>query len=305
MDGLILVLKPPRMTSHDVVASLRRILSQKKIGHFGTLDPLASGLLLAAVGKATRFFPFFSKMDKSYEGRMRIGFATDTYDAEGQPTSPEINHYPDERSLAETIGQLEGNITQFPPPYSAKKLRGKPLYIYARRKTPVESRPFQVRVFAFKLKSYLPPYFDFEIRCSSGTYIRALADDLGRKLGCGAHLSELIRTEVGEYHHKDGRALEEIRDLHEKGMTDEFLIPMELLLPFFPKISLTGTGLQMVRNGRPLSGEHIVEGSLSAGHDSERDAGAVFRLFGPDGKMVALARPAPPPAHLSPFLVLL
>ncbi len=305
MNGLILVLKPPRVTSHDVVASLRRILSQKKIGHFGTLDPLASGLLLAAVGKATRFFPFFSKMDKAYEGRMRLGFATDTYDAEGQPTSPEIDRYPDERLLAETIGQFEGDITQLPPPYSAKKLRGKPLYIYARRKTPVESRPFQVRVFVFKLKAYLPPYLDFEIRCSSGTYIRTLANDLGRKLGCGAHLSELVRTEVGEYRRDDGRALEEIRDLHEKGMAGEFLVPMELLLPFFPKISLTEAGLQMVRNGRSLSGEHIVEASLDSGHDSERDADAVFRLFGPDGKIAALARPAAPPAHFSPFLVLL
>ena len=304
MDGLILVHKPLYITSHDVVASLRKILVQKKIGHFGTLDPMAVGLLLAAVGKATRLFPFFSKMDKTYEGRIRLGFSTDTYDAAGRSTSTETSSFPDIRIIATALHQVEGEVSQLPPPYSAKKHQGRPLYTYARRNKTVEGRPFQVRVHAFHLKAYSPPYIDFEVRCSSGTYIRTLAHDLGQKLGCGAHLSELVRTEIGEFKLQDALTLEEIRMLQENGETEKFLRPMKDLLAGFPKIILNDEGVRLVQNGHPVSQEHIpiFMADILAEPVSEKP---VYRLFSPDGRLIALARPQPGPPFFAPFLVLI
>jgi len=305
MDGLILVRKPSLITSHDVIASLRNILSRQKIGHFGTLDPLATGLLLAAVGKATRLFPFFSKMDKVYEGRVRLGYSTDTYDAAGRPTSAEDRHFPESRLLLETLQQFVGKIIQWPPPFSAKKHMGRPLYTYARRQKPVAGRPFPVEIHSFRLTAYDPPHFDFMIKCSSGTYIRTLAHDLGQKLGCGAHLAELVRTEVGEFSLQDGLTLEEIRSFHDDGQRDRFLRPMENLLPALPKIVLNETGFRLIQNGRPVSGEHLFAEGQNVSFTVGRDPEAVVRLFDPGGKIIALARRASPPALFSPFLVLI
>lgn len=306
MDGLILARKPRFVTSHDVVARLRTILSQQKIGHFGTLDPLASGLLLTAAGKATKLFPFFSKLDKAYEGRMRLGFSTDTYDNSGRQTSMAIQDMPDAETLLEALKQFEGDITQVPPPFSAKKHLGKPLYVFARQNKPVESRPFRVRVHFLRLRNYSPPYLDFEVKCSSGTYIRALAHDLGQRLGCGAHLTELVRTEIGEYLLRDAITLEEIRELHEAGKTENFLLPLETLLPFFPRATLNETGARLVRNGRPVSQENIAEPCPCPSLDFiSLDPEIVVRLFSPEGKLIALARPSPAPYLFAPFLVLI
>ena len=303
MDGLILVRKPARATSHDVVAALRNILIQKKIGHFGTLDPLASGLLLAAIGKATRLFPFYSKMDKIYEGRIRLGFSTDTFDAAGRPTSPECGCFPDRLAVKAALPDFEGEITQIPPPYSAKKVEGKPLYAYARRNIPVNGRPFQVRVHSFDLLGYVPPHIDFAVRCGSGTYIRTLAHDLGQKLGCGAHLEELVRTVVGEFSLKNGLTLEEIRDFQEIGATERFLLPMESLLPSLAKIRISEEGVQRIRDGRPISAEQVAESEGNGLPALQGDPEIVVRLFGPDGRLIALARRASPLGLFAPFLV--
>jgi len=306
MDGLILVDKPQDITSHDVVARLRKILSLPKIGHFGTLDPLATGLLIAAVGKATKFFRFFSKLDKVYQGRIRLGFSTDSYDRSGVPLSEPSLSYPDDEDVRRAMRTFEGEIDQTAPPFSAKKYRGKPLYTFARRKNIVKLPAFRVQVHSFLLQDYLPPYLDFEVKCSSGTYIRSLAHDLGRHFGCGAHLAELVRTEIGEFQVKDSFALEEIKDLAERGRVREFLRPLETLLPDFPKIELTQNGLMLVQTGRPVFPEHLVQPDsrdILFSPPSGQKA-AVFRLFSPEGRLIALAKKRETPLSFSPFLVL-
>jgi len=304
MDGLILVRKPVPATSHDVVAALRKILNQKKIGHFGTLDPLASGLLLAAVGKATRLFPFYSKMDKIYEGRIRLGFSTDTFDTAGLPTSTACEIFPDRPAVEDALRDFGGEITQIPPPYSAKKVGGTPLYVYARRKTPVDGRPFQVRVHSFELLEYVAPHIDFAVKCGSGTYIRTLAHDLGQRLGCGAHLAGLVRTGIGEFSLKDGLTLEEIRDFQEMGATGRFLLPMESLLPSLAMIKVSEEGVQWIRNGRPVSAEQVADAEGNGPPVLRDDPTIIVRVFSPDGRLIALARPAACPGHFAPFLVL-
>ncbi len=306
MDGLILVDKPPDVTSHDVVARLRKIFSLQKIGHFGTLDPLATGLLITAVGKATKFFPFFSKLAKVYQGRIRLGFSTDSYDRSGVPMAEACLAYPDNEDVLRTMKTFEGEIDQTAPPFSAKKYQGRPLYTFARRKEIVKLPPFRVQVHYFKLQGYIPPYLDFEVKCSSGTYVRTLAHDLGQRLGCGAHLAELVRTEIGEFRLKDGFALDEIKNLAQSGRALEFLKPLETLLPDFPKIGLTQNGLMLVQNGRPVFPEHMVQPDsrdiLFSSPPGQKEA--VFRLFSPEGRLVALAKRRDTPLSFSPFLVL-
>jgi len=303
MDGLIPVRKPSGCTSHDVVARLRRILGQKKIGHFGTLDPLASGLLLAAAGKATRLFPFYGKRDKSYEGRIRLGFATDTYDSEGQPAGEATDRFPPIEEAKAAMAALVGDLRQRPPAFSAKKVQGRPLYAYARRRESVEIAEVPVTVAAFEIRAYAPPFLDFRVDCSTGTYVRSLAHDLGAALGCGGHLAALERTRVGEFSLDAALSLEEIESSMERGETDRFLIPMEALLPELPAFVVTPDGALRVRDGRPVGPEHLADPAPGAAPRLE--FGAVARLFGPDGKLLALARPSPAPAILAPFLVLL
>jgi tRNA pseudouridine55 synthase len=307
MDGLILIRKPVGPTSHDVVARLRKIFGQRKIGHFGTLDPSAAGLLLVALGKTTKFFPFFSHMDKTYEGRMRLGFSTDTYDRTGRPTSEESREFPALSAVEQALKSFEGKFFQLPPPYSAKKFRGKPLYVYARKNKSMELRPFPAIVHFFRLKDYAPPHLDFEVRCSSGTYIRTLAHDLGRQLGCGAHVAVLVRTDIGGYQLSESLSIEELEVYYETGEIWKFLRPMETLLPFFPKIVLHETGVRLVQNGSSVSAEHIVLSEPAALNPSASlgEHPQVFRLFGPEGRLLALARKSSSADAFAPFLVLI
>lgn len=305
MDGLILVDKPQDITSHDVVACLRKIFSLQKIGHFGTLDPLATGLLIAALGKATKFFPFFSELDKVYRGRIRLGFSTDSFDRSGVPLSAPSLSYPDSQEIRRAMKTFEGEIHQTAPPFSAKKFRGRPLYTFARRNNIVKLPPFRVRVHSFLLQDYLPPYLDFEVKCSSGTYIRTLSHDLGQLLGCGAHLAELVRTEIGEFRLKDSFGLDTIKNLAQTGRATELLKPLESLLTDFPKIDLTQNGLRLVQTGRPVFPEHLAQpDSPDVFYSPSGQKEAVFRLFSPEGRLVGLAKRHNPPLSFSPFLVL-
>jgi tRNA pseudouridine55 synthase len=297
MDGLILVRKPPFWTSHDVVAFLRRTLGEKRVGHFGTLDPLATGLLLGAIGRATRLFPYFGAYPKSYEARIRLGIATDTYDAEGSPTAPECVDLPDPERLAAALRQFEGEIDQLPPPYSAKKHLGKPLYAYARKNQEVERRPSRVRLHSVRLRSYAPPIAEVEIVCSSGTYIRSLAHDLGRNLGCGAHLDGLVRTAIGPFELPGARDPEEIRSLQEAGRTSEFLIPLENLLTELPAYVLADEEEAAVLNGRSILRTAPAPSSPGG------DVVPVVRLIGPEGRLLALAKPGGPDGRWAPAVV--
>jgi tRNA pseudouridine55 synthase len=305
MDGLILVDKPQNFTSHDIVLKIRNILNIKKVGHYGTLDPLATGLLLLALGKATRFFPFYSTTDKVYEGLIRLGFSTDTYDSAGKPTSSEEKNYPQKDNLLKSMKKFEGEILQLPPPYSAKKYKGKPLYALVREKKEFELRPSKVFIHFFQLIKYNPPLLEFKAKCSSGTYIRSLAHDLGEGLGCRAHLSELIRTDVGNFNIKESRSIGEIKGLADAGKIDEFLIPFESLLPEFPKIILKERGSALVKNGNLVSPENIQKIILdeSSSADISPKGEGVFRMFSLEGKFLALAKKMPEKNCFHPFLV--
>jgi tRNA pseudouridine55 synthase len=306
MDGLILVDKPQKFTSHDIVLELRRLLQIKKIGHFGTLDPLATGVLILAVGKATRLFPFFSKEKKSYAGQIRLGFATETYDSFGQPTSAETQKLPDESEICEAMKKLEGEVLQTPPLYSAKKYRGQPSYKLARGKKEVLLKPVKVFIHSFALQKYYSPCIEFAVQCSSGTFIRSLAHDLGQNLGCGAHLTELKRITSGHFKLSDCLTLDKIKGLTQQGRFEEFLIPLESLLPQFPKIILKETGALRARNGHCIFPEDIqkvllAERSLPLASQEEKK---IFRLFSLEGKLLGLARKEPDQKGLLPFLVL-
>src|SRR5437762_10026073 len=195
MNGIIIIDKPEGMTTHDVVQAIRKRFKTSKVGHLGTLDPMATGVLPLSVGKATRIAQFIPGSPKEYEGEIRFGFATNTYDREGIPTS---EARPFEGNVEEEIRSLTGILDQVPPPFSAKKVGGVPSHQLARRNQAVELAPSRVEVERFEILSLTPPLMTFRVVCSPGTYIRSLAHDLGRKLGCGAHLTALRRTRSGE-----------------------------------------------------------------------------------------------------------
>jgi tRNA pseudouridine55 synthase len=299
MEGLILVDKPPGWSSHDVVDKIRKILGQRRVGHFGTLDPLATGLLLVAVGKATRLFPYFSAADKSYCGRIRLGYATDTYDAQGRATAMESRELPDREKLLTAMAGFTGSYFQVPPPFSAKKIKGKPSYKLARSQREVKLEPKLVTVRSFDMEYFDPPCLDFRTECSAGTYVRSLVHDLGTALGCGAHLQSLCRLSSGEYRLEQAFPLSEIERLAARGGQASFLHPTETLLSAFPKILLGEPGCRLIKNGRRISASDIEPGQSWPASFSP-----IVRLFGPDCRLKALARPDPDGRSLHPFLVL-
>lgn len=306
MDGLILIDKPQYFTSHRVVIEIRKILSIRKVGHYGTLDPIVTGLLVVAVGKATKLFPFFSKADKVYKGQIRLGYSTDTYDSQGKNTSSEKKVYPSKEHLLGMMKKFEGEMDQIPPPFSAKKYKGKPLYALAREKKEFELRSNKVFIYFFRIKDYNPPFISFAVKCSSGTYIRSLAHDLGQVFGCGAHLSQLTRTEVGNFNLKDGFSLEKVKRFIEKGKIDEFLIPLEVLFPEYPKIILKEDGSTLARNGNLIFPEKILKIFQQESHfsDTSEEEEIIYKLFSIEGKLLALARKIPEKNCLHPFLVI-
>ena len=301
-DGLLVIDKPAGPTSHDVVQRVRRALGTRRVGHGGTLDPDATGVLLVAAGQATRFFPFLSKENKIYEGRIRLGFATDTYDASGRPTSEECPVFPDRDGLSSAMKAFEGAILQTPPRYSAKKLGGRPVYKLARADEDFTLAPAAVTITRFVLRDYRPPDVDFEAECSTGTYIRSLAHDLGRSLGCGAHLADLRRTSVGPYRLADAVPLATLEEAAARGEAAPFILPLERLLPWAPAVIVRSDAEARVRNGCPLGPSDLVTPFPDFGRVDTRED--VTRLLSDGGKLLALARPAADGSSLRPFLVI-
>ena len=309
-EGLILVNKPVALTSHDAVLRLRKILHLSKIGHFGTLDPIATGLLLIAVGKATRFFPFYSKMDKSYRGKIRLGWATSTYDTEGEPLTEKVSSFPARQEIETAFQSFSGRVTQLPPLFSAKKFKGKPLYYLARQQKKVERQPIEVEIYRFQLIDYQPPFIEFELDCSSGTYVRTLVHDLGEKLGCGAHLYQLSRTKIGNLELNQSYELDQIAVLAEKEEYEKFIIPLERLLPFFPKIVLDERGSFLISQGNSISERRIIQ-RLPAEEDFSfqrsqppEEMALIFRAFNLQGHLLGLAKYQPEKKTFQPFLVI-
>ena len=301
-DGALVIDKPQGKTSHDVVEAVRRIAGFRQIGHLGTLDPLATGVLVLLLGRATRLVQFYGARRKRYAAGFRFGFATDTYDADGEAqgadSAPQIDAAILERFAAERVGRFE----QTPPAFSAKKIHGKPAYEFARKGKPVELKPVEVEVFEFALKGIKDSIARFEIECSSGTYIRSLAHEMGQKLGCGAHLAEISRTAVGEFSLDQAIKLEELAEAARAGRFGGCLIPLEGLLPNFPSIRVLPIIERRVRHGTRfnVSLAQIQPGraDLPPGATSHLDAGEPkpprLRVFSQQEKLISIAEAVVP-----------
>lgn len=210
LEGVLFVDKPTGCTSHDVVDRLRRKLQMKRIGHAGTLDPLATGLLIMLIGKATKLSQYLMSLDKGYEGTAKLGEVTDSHDADGEVQESREVSALDEEQVRAHMAEFVGDQYQTPPMYSAKKVGGVKLYKLARKGKTIEREPRFIRVSSFELLRCEPPELDFRVRCSKGTYVRTLVHDLGEKIGCGAHLSALRRTSIEDFTIEQAAPLEEI-----------------------------------------------------------------------------------------------
>lgn len=276
MDGVLVLDKPAGITSHDVVAQVRRILSIKRVGHLGTLDPLATGVLPLVVGRATRLAQFFRDRDKLYQGTMRLGFATDTYDRTGIPITPEVTPQVSPEELEVVFRELSGEYEQQPPPISAKKVRGVEAYKLARRGQEVKLETVRVQVKEMTLLGWEPPVARFRTLCSGGAYVRSLVHDVGRKVGCGAHVLELRRLASGEFTEREAVTVERLRELQAEQRAAEALVSAETLLPEFPPYRLPPAAVASVLHGRdfrtypPVSWPRI-------------------KVLAPDGRLLAIA----------------
>lgn len=247
MFGILLIDKPQGITSHGVISRLRKTLDTRRIGHAGTLDPLATGLLVIAVGPATRFLQYLDLEPKTYVATVKFGESTNTYDAEGEITQ----NRPIPEKLAEkikaNIPKFLGEITQSPPIYSAIKVQGKPLYEYARRGEYVEIKSRTQYIYKYNLDSLNYNEATFSISCDGGTYIRSLAHDLGEAIGCGAHITQLRRTQVGQFHIEQSIELEYVNKSH--------IIPSQTVLTHLPQIIMTPDQIDDIRHGRPFENQ--------------------------------------------------
>lgn len=253
MNGLLIIDKPRGLTSHDVVNHVRRIIGQRSVGHLGTLDPLATGVLPVVFGSLTRLAQFYSASEKSYEGTIRFGFATDTYDAEGDslgPAQPVTVSLEDLRLAAQSF---RGTIAQTPPPFSAKKIQGVPAYKLARKKRAVALEPVQVEISEFEITSYENESAAFRARVASGTYMRSVAHDLGVALGCGAHLESLRRTGVAEFKIGASQTLEQVEAAWQAGKYDDVCVHPRKLMPDMPSVTATDEVAAHIRSGRPVN----------------------------------------------------
>jgi len=289
ISGILVADKPPGMTSHDVVATARRILKIRQIGHFGTLDPFATGVLPLSIGKATRFAQFYLKSRKAYEGTIRFGFATDTYDATGRPTNEPITVAIEQAALGKAFRDFTGRILQTPPPFSAKRVGGIRAYKLAREQKPVELAPVEVEVYALEILSTDADRVHFAVECSGGTYVRSLVHDIGRKLGVPAHLASLRRTAVAEFKESGAVTLEALREVVEQGRLASVLIPLEALLPECPALVVRGREEQGVRHGHMFELAQALRPDRGASPDYA-PAFNLLKILNPDRRLIAVAR---------------
>jgi tRNA pseudouridine55 synthase len=301
-DGALVINKPQGKTSHDIVDAVRHLAGFRQIGHLGTLDPLATGVLVLLLGKATRLVRFYAGRRKRYNAAFRFGYATNTYDTEGTPsapdTSPALQRELIEQLAAESVGRFE----QMPPIFSAKKVHGRPAYELARKNQAVELKPASVEVFEYRLTGMEGAVARFSIECSSGTYIRSLAHDMGQKIGCGAHLCEICRTAVGEFSLDQAIELEELAEAAREGKFQSCLISLENLLPNYPRTNVLPILEKKVRHGGKFNVlvSRLQPGrvELPPGATTELESAGVhaprLRVFSQENKLIAIAEAVVP-----------
>jgi tRNA pseudouridine55 synthase len=300
-DGALVIDKPQGKTSHDVVDAVRHLAGMRQIGHLGTLDPLATGVLVLLLGRATRLVQFYNGRRKRYTAAFRFGFATDSYDSDGEAQGPDTPVPLDEAVLEKFASEKIGRFAQMPPAFSAKKVRGRPAYELARKKEPVELKAVEVELYEYRLTGIEGNLARFVIECSSGTYIRSLAHEMGQQAGCGAHLAEIKRTAVGEFSIEQAIKLEELAEAQKAGKFPSCLIALEHLLPNFPRIDVLPVIEKRVRHGSKfnISVSQLQPGrtDLPPGATVQLDGGEPkpprLRVFGQQ-KLIAIAEAVVP-----------
>ena len=303
--------KPLRKTSHDVVETVRRLAGFRQIGHLGTLDPLATGVLVLALGRATRLARFYAGRRKRYTCAVRFGFATDTYDADGEPLSEDSAPILDTSQIEALAHKFIGKIQQIPPAFSAKKIHGRPAHELARKHKPVTLEPVNVEVYELRLTGIERSTARFVVECGAGTYIRSLANDLGKLHGAGAHLSEIVRTAVGEFTLDHAVTLAELAEDAKAGKIVSRVICLENLLPELPRATVLPIIEKRVRHGAKfnLQVSQILPGQVTVaqGAPTQLDSGdwrpARLRVFGQQGNLVAIAEAVVPRTY-QPLVVL-
>ena len=303
-DGILNLDKPRGPTSHDVVNRVRKLTGIRRVGHAGTLDPMATGVLLICIGRATRVSEYLMAGQKVYRARVRLGVTTNTYDAEGDIVATadlvEVSRAEAEVALA----RFRGQIDQVPPMYSAIKREGQSLHRLARRGVEVERRPRRVDIYRLEMTAWEPPQFTLEVACSPGTYVRSLAHDLGQVLGCGAHLVELTRLASGEFRLEEATTLDAFAQASAEGRWSDLLRPIDAALARFPALHLGADEARRLCLGQaiapPPAGHppcspstpplDLLRGRLRTGAGgTEGGQEELARAYGPDGTFLALA----------------
>lgn len=311
IDGALVINKPRGKTSHDVVEAVRQLLGFRQIGHLGTLDPLATGVLVLLLGRATRLAQFYMGRRKRYTCAVRFGFATDTYDADGEPQGPDLAPSLDRANLETLAAKFIGRISQTPPPFSAKKIHGRPAHELARKKKPVELKPVDVEVYEFRLTAVEGSLARFTVECGSGTYIRSLAHELGKLEGSGAHLAEIVRTAVGEFTLDQAIALEDLAAAARSGRVLDCIIPLRGLLSDLPRVTVLPVLERRIQHGAKFN---IPIAQIQPGHSTaaqeapaELDSGewkpARLRVFNGQDQLIAIAQAVVPRTY-QPVVVL-
>jgi tRNA pseudouridine55 synthase len=292
-DGVVVVNKPEGWTSHDVVGKMRGIAGTRRVGHLGTLDPIATGVLPLMIGHATRLARFWDGSEKGYDAVVRFGFATSTYDRAGEPCGPDTspNIKPDQ--IEACLAPMRGEIEQTPPPVSAKKVNGVPAYKLARKNIHVDLAPAKVSIYELTLLEAQGARARLRVRCSAGTYIRSIAHRLGISLGCGAHIEALVRTQSGPFRLDQAFTIERLQTLKDEGRLHEAVVAMSDLLPEFPQVFVDDVTATNIRQGCDFN-----VSSFRANGESLH-----VKAIGPDGQLVAIGRIAMPHVY-HPIVVL-
>ena len=284
VHGVLNLNKPAGMTSHDVVDAVRKILGVRRVGHTGTLDPQATGVLPLCVGRATRIAQYLTQADKEYVMTLRLGITTDTLDAAGRETGRVAELRVRREELEAVLPRFVGEIQQVPPIFSAKKYQGERLYRLARRGQVVERRPVTVRVHSLELLEFSPPFVRMRATCSKGTYARSLCDDIGRALGCGGHLYALTRTRAGRFTLEGILTLEELEARVREGRLSEALISVAEALAHLPAVRVAPESGRRILHGGPVTAAMVVQ------FPPQTDRGTLVRVLGFRRHLLSLAK---------------
>ena len=291
MDGILNINKPKGRTSFSIVAMVKRLSGEQRVGHAGTLDPAATGVLPVCLGRGTRVIEFLVDATKAYRAEIKLGVATDTYDASGKVTHTGDPTGISQSQLESALLSYRGLIEQTPPMYSAVKYQGKPLYKLARAGIKIERGSRPTKIHHLELIDWLPPLVTIEVVCGKGTYIRSLAHDLGQTLGCGANLESLVRLRCGFFDIKDAVSLAQLEDAFHHGYWQHFVYPADVVLSHWTAMVVSDTTGQTIKNGRSLTFENTKVASYPKQHPllskSEENR---CRVYTPDGYFLGVLR---------------